>query len=210
MADRWLAAWQKLYSKHGMQYGGTGDISMLAKVLAPGMMVLDAGCGDGKTTEALTRICGVVGCDFSKEALRSLRLQRDPDNVVNLVECELSHLPFDEEKFDGIACVHSISHMLESERRTAALALSRVLRPGGHIFVEVFGVGDIRCGEGKEVEPTSFLRGNGILTHYFREGEITGLFPSLKLVSEINSTKRITYGAAAGRREMIRALLAKA
>ena len=209
MTNKARDAWQKLYSRHGMQYGGTGDLSLLSTVLAPGMIAMDAGCGDGKTTEALSRMCEVVGCDFSKEALVSLRVQRDVDRIVNLVECELGNLPFGSEKFDAVSCVHSLSHMRETERRAAAPGISRVLKPRGHLFVEVFGVKDIRFGEGREVEPASFLRGNGIMTHYFREGEIATLFHGLETVSEARYSRRVTYGTVAGRREIIQTLLRK-
>ncbi len=173
------------------------------------MTVLDAGCGDGKTTESLAHICEVVGCDFSKEALVSLRLQRDSERKVNLVECELSHLPFGSEKFDAISCVHSLSHMLEADRRAAALCLSRVLKPRGHVFVEAFSLGDLRFGDGEEVERASFLRGNGIMTHYFKDGEISGLFRPLEALSEAKFSRRVAYGAVSGRREIIRTLLRK-
>lgn len=202
-------AWQALYSKHGMQYGGTGDLSMLKSVMAKGMLVLDAGCGDGKTTEILAREAEVVGCDFSKEALVSLRVQRDPDRIVNLVECELDRLPFQSEKFDAISCVHALSHMVKGARLVAARELTRVLKNGGHVFAEVFGSGDLRSGVGREVEPGSFLRGNGIMTHYFEEGELGHLFESLDIVAEIRSSGIVTYGAVAGRRETIRALFRK-
>ncbi|MCU0852516.1 MAG: class I SAM-dependent methyltransferase [Thermoplasmata archaeon] len=200
-------AWQRLYSRHGLQYGGSGDIGPLAHVLRSDMLVLDAGCGDGKTTEILSRKCEVVGIDFSREALLTFRAQRLRENEANLVEGNVTQLPFDDEKFDSVSCVHTLSHMLERDRRTAALELSRVIKAGGYVFVEGFGRGDIRYGEGEETESASFLRGNGILTHYFSEGEISGLFPGLQVVSELAVQKRVSFGARAGRREIVRALM---
>ncbi|MGQ9588437.1 MAG: class I SAM-dependent methyltransferase [Thermoplasmata archaeon] len=203
-------AWERLYSGRELQYGGSGDIGPLASYLRPGMLVLDAGCGDGKTALAMTGKCEVVGCDFSREALLSLRAQRDPYEQVNLVECDVYSLPFEPEKFDAIACVHTLSHMLGDGRVRAAEELSRVLRPNGALMVEVFGKGDIRYGRGQEVEPSSFMRGNGILTHYFEEGEIPGLFPEMLVISETSSVRRVSYGPIAGRRISIKVLLRKA
>jgi len=202
-------AWQRLYSKHGLQYGGSGDIGQLEGYLRPGMTVLDAGCGEGKTTEILARKCEVVGCDFSREALLSLRTQRDRDRLVNLVECELGFIAFEPEKFDAIVCIHTLSHMLSHDRLKASSELRRVLRPGGFLMVEGFGKNDIRYGDGQEVEPSSFLRGNGILTHYFDEGEIPGLFPGLLTISEVSSVRRVSFGPVAGRRSSVRALMKK-
>jgi len=209
MMARAREAWQRLYSKHGLQYGGTGDIGPLEPHLKTGMIVLDAGCGDGKTTEILSKRCDVVGCDFSKEALLSLRSQRDVEDAVDLVECNIRHLPFDHEKFDAAACVHTLSHMVEADRSRAANEIVRVLRPGGYVFIEGFGKGDIRFGEGDEVEDSSFLRGNGIITHYFQEGEIPGLFEGSELVTEVGSLRRVSFGATAGRRDIRRVLMRK-
>ena len=200
-------AWQRLYAKHGLQYGGRGDIRAIEPFVKPGMIALDAGCGDGKTTELLAKKCEVVGCDFSREALSALRSQRQPPDSLNLVECDLRSLPFEREKFDAISCVHALSHMMADERFAVARELMRVLKPHGHILIEVFGVQDIRFGEGEQIEHDSFMRGTGIMTHYFREHEVGELFPELRLVSEVNQIRRISLGTVAGKRETIRVLL---
>jgi cyclopropane fatty-acyl-phospholipid synthase-like methyltransferase len=202
-------AWQRLYSKRGLQYGGTGDLSLIKPHIQKGMTVLDAGCGDGKTAEALARICDVVACDFSREALNTLRGQRDPERVVELVECNLHHIPFAPEKYDAVTCVHTLSHMLENERVMAASELSGTLALGGFMYVEVFGRGDMRYGTGEEAEPATFLRGDGIMTHYFEEGEVGSLFSDLEVVSEIGAVRRVVFGAAAGKREVRKVLLRK-
>jgi ubiquinone/menaquinone biosynthesis C-methylase UbiE len=202
-------AWQKLYSKHGIQYGGTGDLGALDQVLKPGMIVLDAGCGDGKTTEILAKKAEVVGCDFSREALISLQQQRGREIQADLVECELGFLPFADEKFNAITCVHSLSHMREIERSRAANEILRSLQPGGYVFVEAFDHDDFRYGKGEEIERASFLRGNGIMTHYFEKGEVQQLFDGMELVSETQATRRVSLGVLSGRRSVIRILLRK-
>lgn len=202
-------AWQRLYSKHGLQYGGIGDILPLEPFLDPGMLALDAGCGDGKTTELLARRCEVIGSDFSREGLISLRAQRPFLASTDLVECELPFLPFESEKFDAIACVHAVSHMLKKERVRVADELSRVLRRGGHVLVEGFGRNDMRFGEGSEIEEGTFLRGNGIVTHYFDAREIPRLFRGMETISETSSSKRVSFGARSGKRETVRALMRK-
>ena len=202
-------AWQKLYSKHGIQYGGTGDLGPLEQILKPGMMVLDAGCGDGKTTEILAKKADVVGCDFSREALVSLQHQRGREMQTDLVECELGNLPFADEKFNVITCVHSLSHMKETERSRAAREILRSLLPGGHVLVEAFDHDDIRYGKGEEIEKASFLRGNGILTHYFEKGEVQVLFDGMETVAETQATRRVSFGVLSGKRSVMRVLLRK-
>jgi SAM-dependent methyltransferase len=202
-------AWQRLYSKHGMQYGGSGDLRPLLEHIRQDMLVLDAGCGDGKSTEILAGKAEVVGCDFSREALMTLRSQRDRDSKVNLVECNIMSLPFESEKFDAIACIHTLSHLPESERAKAGVEVSRVLKPSGYLMVEGFGRSDLRFGEGTQVEDSSYLRGNGIMTHYFQEGELPSLFGGLQLISEVGSVRRVSYGAKAGKRDVLRVVLQK-
>lgn len=202
-------AWQKLYSKHGIQYGGTGDIGLLEPILKPGTMVLDAGCGDGKTTEILAKKAEVVGCDFSREALVSLQHQRGQEMQVNLVECELGNLPFADEKFNVITCVHSLSHMREDDRSRAAKEIMRSLLPAGYVLVEAFDLDDFRYGKGEEVEKASFLRGNGIMTHYFEKGEVGMLFDGMESVAETHAKKRVSFGALSGKRSVVRVLLRK-
>ena len=41
----------------------------------------------------------------------------------------------------------------------------------------------MRTGEGEEVEPGTFQRGSGILTHYFTENEVEELFCHLRPLS---------------------------
>jgi len=77
------------------------------------------------------------------------------------------------------------------------------------LYLEVFGRGDLRYGEGVQTEPSSFIRGNGILTHYFAEDELLQLFGDLDHVSSVTSVKRVTYGAISGKRELLRVLLRK-
>lgn len=202
-------AWQKLYAKHGLQYGGQGNIKPLEPFLRPDMLVLDAGCGDGKTTESIAKKCDVVGSDFSREALLSLRSQRQSLSNVNLVECELASMPFESEKFDAVVCVHAVSHMLRRERHEIAEELARVLKREGRILVEGFGKDDVRFGVGAKVEEGTFLRGNGILTHYFEEREIPRLFRGLELITETRVVRRTTLGSKSGKREIIRALMKK-
>lgn len=200
-------AWQRLYAKRGLQYGGSADIKALNPFLRKDALVLDAGCGDGKMTEAIARLSDVVGCDFSREALQAIRSQRDIEGQVNLVECNITSLPFDSEKFDVVVCVHSLSHLMYEDRVKATHQIGRVLKKGGHLYVEVFGRGDLRFGEGEELEAFSFRRGNGIVTHYFQEGEVPSMFSSLVKVAETGHLRRVSYGPVTGKRDLIRVLM---
>jgi SAM-dependent methyltransferase len=118
-------------------------------------------------------------------------------------------MPFESEKFEAVVCVHALSHLSEQDRRVAASEMGRILRLDGYLFVEGFGDRDIRSGVGQEVEKSSFLRGNGILTHYYGEGEIQSLFDGMEVLYDAVAARRVAYGPAAGRRELRRVLMRK-
>ncbi len=200
-------AWDDLYAKRGIQFGGAGDLKPLLERLRPGMKVLEVGCGEGKSLEILARFYEVVGCDFSREALSRLAGRVDHASDVNLVESDMRSLPFVDEKFDAVASVHSLSHMFADARQTAAHEMRRVLRPGGVVFVEAFDLDDLRYGSGSEVEENTFLGGNGIVTHYFGEGEVAALFPRIKSQKESHLSRRIVFGATAGKRSVVRVVM---
>jgi SAM-dependent methyltransferase len=76
--------------------------------------------------------------------------------------------------------------MHKDDRLAAAREAARVLQPGGRVFLQVFSVDDLRNGVGKKVEDTTYLRGTGIITHYFTEPEVEALFPTLEKESVTN------------------------
>jgi len=47
------------------------------------------------------------------------------------------------------------------------------------VFFRAFSVEDMRAGKGEEMEPQTFRRGGGIITHYFTEAGVEELFASL-------------------------------
>jgi MPBQ/MSBQ methyltransferase len=83
--------------------------------------------------------------------------------------------------FDAVVAFHYFAHMPAEESEAARREAVRVLKPGGKLFFKEFGTGDFRNGKGTETEPGTFRRRGGILTHYYTEGEVRGLFPALKL-----------------------------
>ena len=159
-------AFQSDYLMRGVRWGGHAEIPDIAE----GALVLETGCGNGKTLHALLSSgISAFGIDISKEAVR-LSGCRDA------AAADVCHLPFKDESFDAVFCRHVLGHLTSSERGTAADELMRVVRPGGCIYVSVFGTDDFRFGKGTLTEPDSFLRGDGIMTHYFTADELSRYF----------------------------------
>jgi ubiquinone/menaquinone biosynthesis C-methylase UbiE len=115
----------------------------------------------------------IAALDISLPALR-LCSRSHPQSDLILANAE--RLPFKSERFDGVFAYHVAGHLFLPGRRALASEVSRVLKSGGKLFFREFGWLDMRMGEGQEVEEATFLRGAGIITHYFTESETSELF----------------------------------
>lgn len=144
---------------------------------------LDLGCGNGKNLKRTGQSSKcTIGVDFSREAL--LLCRKNPDLTgIFLICADARFLPFKEGTISELDVHHLISHLPADDRISAAQEINRVLTPGGDMVITVFGTGDIRHGKGKEVEPGTFVKGTGVMTHFFKQGEISYLFSSFQCLS---------------------------
>jgi SAM-dependent methyltransferase len=101
--------------------------------LAPGMRVLDAGCGTGEALSWLHELIAptgtVVGVDLSAAHLGAACRHMGPG--VTILQADLVEAPLSPRSFDLIWCVNTIHHLrdpLQGLKRLASL-----LRPGGRI-----------------------------------------------------------------------------
>ncbi|MCZ7356264.1 MAG: class I SAM-dependent methyltransferase [Candidatus Methanoperedens sp.] len=138
--------------------------------------LLDAGCGCGKYSQPLKmRGFEVVAVDVSSCALKTAsKSSRARKLDIDFLAANIYDLPFSGGSFDIIWCYGVLQHLLLKEREAAICEFKRLLRSGGLLFIEVFGVEDMRYG-GCEVEPGTFKRKNGIVYHYFDKQELTAL-----------------------------------
>ena len=118
----------------------------------------------------------IVALDVSREALHLAHRVRGD---AALILADASCLPLQDESFDAVFAFHVTGHLLAKDRSALASEAARVLVPGGRLFFRDFCEQDMRAGQGEEVEPGTFRRGSGILTHYFRESEVKELFCEL-------------------------------
>jgi len=172
--DSHQKAWDKDYTSRGRLWGGgVKDLP----VLPEGSCVLELGCGDGKTLSALHGGGNIVALDVSREALHLARRARAD---AHFILADASRLPLREKSFDTVFAFHVAGHLLAADRQALAAEAARMLVPGGQLFFRDFCDQDMRAGRGEEVEPGTFRRGSGILTHYFTEDEVKELFCSLR------------------------------
>ena len=101
--------------------------------LAPGMHVLDAGCGTGEALSWLYDLVEpngtVVGVDLS--AAHLLAARRHLRSGATILQSDLLQAPLPKHSFDFIWCVNTIHHLRDPLQGINHLA--SLLRPGGRI-----------------------------------------------------------------------------
>jgi ubiquinone/menaquinone biosynthesis C-methylase UbiE/glycosyltransferase involved in cell wall biosynthesis len=111
----------------------------LKRGLPSGAAVLDAGCGEGACSFALTSLLGdvrVTGVDVDPDAIAACRSVASglPDRDLRFEEADLASLRYDQQ-FDAAVCSEVLEHISEDE--AALRGLHRALKPGGRLVVHV-------------------------------------------------------------------------
>jgi ubiquinone/menaquinone biosynthesis C-methylase UbiE len=183
-------AWDNDYRSRGQLWGGAPPSLPLSLLDMPaGSKVLEIGCGSGKTVSALMdRSCDIIAFDFSEKAVELSRRVIGRYYAGDAIVADARNFPFFDHTIGFIIASHVIGHIQKEERTTIAKEVERVLQAGGRLLLQEFSVDDMRNGTGKRVEDSTFLRGTGIITHYFTENEVGALFSSL-----INESIRTRY-----------------
>lgn len=115
----------------------------ILKATLPKGNVLDAGCGSGHLARRLSDSSGkrsVTGVDISLSMLKQFHSM----SSLSAVQGALERLPFASNTFDAAFSMRVFPHLRNPE---AALAeLSRVVRPGGAVLVEIYNPISLRAG----------------------------------------------------------------
>ncbi len=163
----------------GTLWRGAEDAAFLTTWVPAGTTVLELGCGDGKYLEALGQAgFAPLGLDFAPTALELARRKTS----AGVVMADLTNLPIRRGGAPAVAARHVLGALRAGPRAVVATEITRALSPGGILFIEEFSKQDFRHGRGQEVEPSTFERNRGILTHYFGQDEIPALFAALTLL----------------------------
>ncbi len=103
--------------------------------MSPGQMVLDAGCGTGRTAPLIRKSVGdsgwVAGMDLSWEMLRIARNKQRGKCVYFLSDAH--ELPLPDGRFDVVICFALFPHL--DHKLRALKQFQRVLKPGGLLAV---------------------------------------------------------------------------
>jgi ubiquinone/menaquinone biosynthesis C-methylase UbiE len=95
--------------------------------------ILDCGCGTGFNLKWLRRYGTAVGIDYNGTALDYAH-ERGERAVARATAVRL---PFGDRRFDLVTCFDVIYSLDDDDERTAILEMFRVLRPGGHLVLNV-------------------------------------------------------------------------
>ena len=107
--------------------------------LRKGLLVLDAGCGNGRfTNQAAQTGADVIGIDLGKGVLSAFEHTRLLPNC-HIVQGDIFRLPFSPHTFDRIFCIGVLQHT--GDAAAAFDSLARCLRKRGLIVAHVYGRG---------------------------------------------------------------------
>jgi len=134
--DRLLEATARAEQRHfwfrGFRYFVTPLLEEATRGLAR-VQLLDCGCGTGANVEMLGRYGRTFGFDLSLAGLeigRALHRRR-------LVRASVAAAPFPDNTFDVVTSFDVLYSLPENDERGAVAEMFRVVKPGGHIVVNV-------------------------------------------------------------------------
>jgi tellurite methyltransferase len=144
--------------------------------------VLDLGCGAGRHTVFLARqgfeVCGL---DIAETGLKNTRDWLTRENLsAELKQGEIEQIPCPDESFDAVVSIYVIYHKTLAGMKRTIAEIRRVLCPGGLALISLQSKRGYRYGDGKEIEPDSFIptvgADAGEVHHYSDLAEIQRLF----------------------------------
>lgn len=127
-----------------------------------GKRCLDAGTGSGRYAVAMAIAGGdVVGCDVSTSGLATARARAQGVPNLSFVEGSVLDLPFPDAAFDFVCCAGVLHH-------TPSIAggldqITRVLKPGGKMFLLLYGAGGLRWKLVRALRPLAAELGQDVL-----------------------------------------------
>lgn len=130
-----------------------------------GRRCLDVGCGGGRFSMAMASMGAqsVVGADVSESGLADAagRAQRLGYSNVTFRQASALELPFAGSEFDFVCCSGVLHHTRGVER--GLREIHRVLKPGGRMYLLLYGAGGVFWPENALLRPFATLLGQNEL-----------------------------------------------
>jgi 2-polyprenyl-6-hydroxyphenyl methylase/3-demethylubiquinone-9 3-methyltransferase len=178
------------------------EVEFVTAQLRGGDVVLDLGCGYGRTLPAFADAAGfAVGVDTSADSLRLAADRLAGRRDCLLVRADATALPFADGSFDLVACVQNGISAFHCDQRRLLTEALRVLRPGRPACFSTYSASfwpdrlawfEVQAGAGLLGEIDRERTGNGVIvcrdgfsaTTVDREG-FAGLTQGLGVESEL-------------------------
>jgi SAM-dependent methyltransferase len=141
-----IEAWRTWHSKMTIQLQAITDVLLEAAHVRPGLRILDLGSGTGQPALDLARATGprgqVVATDLSAAMLTIAEKHARTAGLTNMAfrQADAEALPFADESFDAVTSRLGAMYFVDMQR--ALGEVRRVLQPGGHVALAVWGPGD--------------------------------------------------------------------
>ena len=187
--------WDQIYRRDGRVFLEPARVVMefVPEMQAHGCQrVLDLGCGTGRHMVYLSsQGFETFGVDISFAGLHQTRqwLGSERLNGALLLADTRVLLPLQDNSMDAVLSTQVIHHAFLKTVEGTAREISRIVRPGGLIFISVpawRALEDDGLGEpSQEVEPRTYIPTSGteigLPHHLFHQDELPGLFPDFQV-----------------------------
>ena len=130
------------YSRNAVTYCAawadqpTPELDVFCAKLRPGARIADVACASGRDLRAGTRNnMKMFGSDIAQGQIDIARNRGYNANVMSFLD-----LDYDTDSFDAVWAFAAVVHCTPEQTRTALREFSRIVRPGGLVFVNVKAV----------------------------------------------------------------------
>jgi SAM-dependent methyltransferase len=189
--------------------------TLAAVSVAPGMTVLEIGCGPGRyTLDLARRAVAVVAVDFSRQGLLVLRRKLDPEAPVALVQADVTRPYAAPAAFDRVlSTLHS--NLPDTAHRSASLHhIARAMKVDGRAVISMHHLsGRDRL---KGVPAAGRYPDNGMFRYYMTSAEArregAPFFSRIRLVhisAGIPGVRSATVGRLVARLPLLRSALSR-
>ncbi len=163
--------------------------SSIVRPYAKDKEVLEAGCGTGLIMMRLVDDAKrLVGVDLSEGML-----ERAKQKGLDVLQADLSELPFEDDSFDTVYSFKVLAHVEKIEQALAEM--DRVVRPGGHLVLEFYNTMSLRFFVKKLKQPGKISETrteNDVYTRFDTLPEILRMAPSHWKLKKIRGARVFT------------------
>lgn len=142
--DLWGPYDKKLFEESVELFYRRLDLAGIPRERFQGATCLDAGCGGGRNSIAMARLGAkqVFGIDLGKQGLEDARRRAADLPNVEFKHASILDIPFSDANFDVVWCAGVL--MITADEDRALDELTRVVKPGGNLYLLVYATEGLR------------------------------------------------------------------